>query len=412
MKTLRQSMLEYATKYKEFASDESCFAVRLDERTFMLAPISTDKEVTNEDITLVVMDDFDIAGNLRDKAVFFYDLFLKRKDIWTAGLFKAKYSFELCQAGKTIPAILDDMAQIIGSKIETVDKLEISSVLHAMNGGNACQVRDIGMLVAERSLDELFTGVKVLEKSAECYIKAKTIGGGKHVGRLLRRVEHAVFKGAYSIQNQKAQRALEGISTFIEDQKRIHPKSKETVDNIEKRELLLNILQRMTRDGFVQGTWGNVSVRLDENMILCSPKGIGYNVLRPQDMVVINSFARESKGNISATSEKGIHSKILSNFPQFNAVIHAHPTYASILASAHKDLIIVDEKDKVLLGDIVKVSKYALPSTKALTKQTMLALGNGRAAFMANHGVVVAGEDMDTAYQALTRLEELCKAMF
>ncbi|HKL94446.1 MAG TPA: class II aldolase/adducin family protein, partial [Clostridia bacterium] len=412
MKTLRQSMVEYATKFRAsgFASDDTCFAVRLDEQTFMLSPLFKDREVTAEDISIIVTDDFDNAASLKDKAIFFYDLFLKRKDIWTAGIFKSKYAFELCQKGKTIPPILDDMCQILATRIETVDKLDITQVLSALKGENACQVRDYGMIVGERSLDELYTAANVLEKTAHCYIKAKQIGGGKHIPKFLAWAEHKVFKSVYSVQNQKSQRVLEGINDFSETQKYIYSKSKDKEDNIDERVAVLNIIKRMSENDFVQGTWGNVSLRLDGNTILCTPKGIGYNVLRPQDMVIVDAGSGESKGNIAATSEKGIHAGIQLNNPNYNAVLHAHPTYISIFAAAHQDLVIENEDDKKLLGDIVKVSSYASPSTKWLTKQTLLAFGNGRAAFMANHGVIVAGEDLETAYNALERLEEICKS--
>lgn len=404
-------MVEYAEKFRAggFASDDSCLAVKLDEETFMLTPVKADRKITSQDIVIIVTDDFENAGELQDKAEFFYDLFLKRRDLWTVGIFKAKNSFEICQKGKTIPPILDDMCQVLGTKIHTVDKLEISCVLEAMKGGNACQVKDLGMIVAERSLDELYTGAVVLEKTALCYTTAKKIGGGKHITKFFAWIEHRYFKGAYSVQNQKAQRAIEGINKFIESQKNVYAKSKDYEDHLNERVAVLNTVNQMSENDLVQGTWGNVSLRLEGRLILCTPKGIGYNVLRPQDMVIMDSKTLEIKGSVPASSEKGIHAAVLLNRPDFNAVLHAHPTYCSVFVAAQKELVIENEDDKKLLGDIVKVSSYALPSTRNLTKQTFQALGNGRAVFMANHGVVVAGEDLETAYNALERLEELCE---
>lgn len=411
MKKLRNAMVDYAAKFVDegFYFDEACFAVRLDEKTFMLSPLKKDKAVTAEDVVIVVMNDFDITGELKEKAEFFYDLFLHRKDVWTAGIFRSPYSFEICKMGKTVPPILDDMCQILATRIEMADNLSISDVLKAIRNENACHVKNLGMVIAERSLDELLTGAQVLEKSAECYLKAKAIGGGKHITKFRAWAEHLVFKNVYSVVNQKAQRVLEGINNFSEDQKRAVTKSRETGENIVEREKIVEILKRMSSDGLVQGTWGNVSIRLDDNFMICSPKGIGYNIIRPQDMTIVNLVTHENKGDIPATSERGIHATILHKFKHFNAVIHAHPTYASMFAAAHKELIIENEKDKELLSDKVMVSNYASPSTKALTKQTVLALGSVRAAFMANHGVIVAAEDIEKAYAALSRLEELCK---
>ncbi len=403
-------MVDYAAKYaaEGYYFEDACFAVRLDERKFLLCPLFKDRDATNDDIVLVVMDDFEMSGPLRKKAEFFYDFFLKRKDAWTIGLFRSPYSFEMCKLGKTLPPVLDDLCQILATRIEVVPALEIKPVLKAMRGENACHVKDFGAVIAERSMDELLTAAQVLEKSAECYIKAKAIGGGKHISKFRSWAEHLVFKNIYSVTNQKAQRIVEGINTTSSDELSFI-KSKDRGDYKKERKKIVEILKRLSADDLVQGTWGNVSIRISNEEMLCSPKGLGYNIIRPQDMTIVNLKTHENKGDIPATSERGIHASILYKFSHFNSAIHAHPPYASMFASAHRELAIEKESDKELLSDIVRVSKYASPSTKALTKQTMIALGNNRAAFMANHGVIVAAEDIEKAYTALLRLEELCK---
>jgi L-fuculose-phosphate aldolase len=410
MKKIRDAMVGYAARFYDlgFCSENSCFAVKLNERSFMLCSLPCDRKITSDDVVIVVMDDFCASGKLHDLAAFFYDLFLYRKDVWTAGIFNSNYSDKVREEGKTIPPILDDMCQILATKIVCAKGLNISDVLDAMRGGNACHVNGVGMLVAERSLDELLTAAQALEKSAKTYLLAKRIGGAKHISKFRAWAEHIVFKNVYSVQNQKLQRASEGINDLF-DAKFAATKSRDTDFEGEKRALIVDTLKKLSNDNLVLGTWGNVSLRIDDKLMLCSPKGIGYNILRPQDIAVVNIQTLENKGGITASSEKGIHAGILKRFPHINAVIHAHPVYAGIFSAAHKDLTVESEDDRKLLGGVVRSTVYASPSTRALTKQTLRALDGNRAAFMANHGIVVCGENIEQAYAALVRLEELCK---
>ena len=41
---------------------------------------------------------------------------------------------------------------------------------------------------------------------------------------------------------------------------------------------------RMLEENLVQGTWGNISIRLDEKHALVTPSGLDYVVMTPDDL--------------------------------------------------------------------------------------------------------------------------------
>lgn len=181
------------------------------------------------------------------------------------------------------------------------------------------------------------------------------------------------------------------------------------MDNIILGKILVDSGKKLLQNNLVQGTWGNSSVRIDENTMLVTPSGLDYLSLKEDDMVVVDINTMEWKGKHKPTSERGIHAAIYRERKDINAVIHTHPVYCSVMAVVRKSLPCFNEEmTRLFLGD-VRVADYGLPGTSKLTKGTIKGMEGRNACFMANHGVVCAGKDMDEAFQIIKLLEESCK---
>lgn len=153
---------------------------------------------------------------------------------------------------------------------------------------------------------------------------------------------------------------------------------------------------RMLEENLVQGTWGNISIRLDEKHALVTPSGLDYVVMTPDDLPVVDIETLEWTGPRKPTSERKIHAAILRARPEINVVLHSHPTWGATFASTHLSLPAFNDKmKKYLLGDI-RCAKYGLAGTKKLTKNTVAAMEGRNACFLANHGVFVCGKPWKT----------------
>lgn len=153
---------------------------------------------------------------------------------------------------------------------------------------------------------------------------------------------------------------------------------------------------RMLEENLVQGTWGNISIRLDEKHALVTPSGLDYVVMTPDDLPVVDIETLEWTGPRKPTSERKIHAAILRARPEINVVLHSHPTWGATFASTHLSLPAFNDKmKKYLLGD-VRCAKYGLAGTKKLTKNTVAAMEGRNACFLANHGVFVCGKPWKT----------------
>lgn len=173
----------------------------------------------------------------------------------------------------------------------------------------------------------------------------------------------------------------------------------------ELRQALVDYGNALVACGLVQGTWGNLSVRLDEKYMLTTPSGLDYTRLTADDMVKVNLETLKYEGDKKPTSEKGLHAAIYLNRPEIGAVIHTHAKYSSVFAAANKDMPVLEEY-RDIFGSEIKLAKYALPGTKALKKNTAEAVGNNYGAIMANHGMIACGETIEKAFENCSKIEE------
>src|SRR3984957_7978945 len=103
---------------------------------------------------------------------------------------------------------------------------------------------------------------------------------------------------------------------------------------VELRRELVEFGRWLSRLGFMPGTSGNLSVRLDSERLLVTPTGASKYLLRSVDMVVVDFDGRHLAGTRKATSELGMHLAIYRQRDDVNAVIHLHPPVATAFACA------------------------------------------------------------------------------
>ena len=334
---------------------------------------------------------------------------------------KSPYCMKWLERNETLIPSLDDMAQIIGTKAVVVDMTGkdelLPSDLPKILGSNAgCFVRKGSegyTITVGRTLKEAVVALTVLEKSAEVTILAEKIGSPCHINAIERKLMRTVYLKKYSKPKE-----FVGSNHLEDDGSR----------EFMLRQMLVDYGKKLVAEDLVQGTWGNLSVRLDETHMLVTPSGIDYMSLSAGDMVKVDINTLEYEGNLKPTSEKGLHAKIYRDRPEISGVIHTHSKYCSVFAAAHKNLPVLDpnyvdgdpdafkvigtDKSADLIGflDPVRLAKYALPGTKGLIKNTAEAISGNYGAIMSNHGMIACGKDLPETFTNCVRLEALAKS--
>jgi L-ribulose-5-phosphate 4-epimerase len=95
----------------------------------------------------------------------------------------------------------------------------------------------------------------------------------------------------------------------------------------------------LVTSGLVTLTWGNVSgIDIGEGLMVIKPSGVPYNVLRADDMVVLDLHGKVVDGSRKPSSDTPTHLKLYNTFPMIGGITHTHSMYATIFAQACKEI--------------------------------------------------------------------------
>ncbi len=159
----------------------------------------------------------------------------------------------------------------------------------------------------------------------------------------------------------------------------------------------------------VFGTWGNLSVLLENGNVLITPSGIPYDELREEDLVICDMNGEVVNGKQEPSSELKMHVEIYKKRKDVKAIVHTHSLYASIASATLKEIPLLVEDAAMVLGGSIPVTDYKAPGTQELAEEVVKKLGNVNAVIMANHGQVGVGKTLDDAILAAVMCEKSCQ---
>jgi len=177
------------------------------------------------------------------------------------------------------------------------------------------------------------------------------------------------------------------------------------------RQTIVEIGRRMYARGSVAANDGNISVRLDKDRILTTPTGVCKGFMEPENMVTVD-LAGKPLSDGRPSTELPLHLFIYRERPDVQAVVHAHPPYATGFATAGIAL------DKCVLAEVIvtigtiPLAAYGTPSTEELPNTLKPYIHSCDAFLMANHGVVTVGRDLMDAYFKMERVEHYAQIIF
>jgi L-fuculose-phosphate aldolase len=177
----------------------------------------------------------------------------------------------------------------------------------------------------------------------------------------------------------------------------------------EYREDIVEIGRIVWQKGWIASNDGNITVRLDEDRILCTPTGMCKGMMQPDDLIVCDMNGCKIAGAKESTSELAMHLAIYDLRPDVRSVVHAHPPVATGYATAGRSLDLALLPEVVIDLGCVPLAGYGLPGTPELTARMLPLIPRFDAMLMANHGAVCYGEDLHQAFFRMETTEHLAR---
>jgi L-fuculose-phosphate aldolase len=177
----------------------------------------------------------------------------------------------------------------------------------------------------------------------------------------------------------------------------------------EYRKDIVDVGKLIYQKGWVASNDGNISIRLENNKVLCTCTGISKGMMTVDDLIICDLEGNKMEGLRERTSEIAMHLTIYQMRPDVFSVVHAHPTVATGFAVAGRALNLALLPEVIIGLGCVPLAEYGLPGTPALTEGMLPYIPKYDAILMGNHGSVCYGEDVYKAFFKMETVEHFAR---
>jgi L-fuculose-phosphate aldolase len=160
----------------------------------------------------------------------------------------------------------------------------------------------------------------------------------------------------------------------------------------EVRRNLTNGISILERLGIIDFN-GHFSVRLEDGNILINTGSSIRSAITPDQFVVVGPNGEADDSAPAPPKELALHVAIYNARPDVSSVAHGHPKWSNLLSSAGMEYQVTFAQG-ALLGDVPRFESPRSINNSTIAGELAAVLGNGRAALMKSHGIVVAAENI------------------
>jgi L-fuculose-phosphate aldolase len=170
------------------------------------------------------------------------------------------------------------------------------------------------------------------------------------------------------------------------------------INEYKLKEQMCEIGRRIYQRGFAAANDGNITVRINDREVLCTPTMVSKGYMKPEDICKVDYQGNQLAGTRKRTSEVLLHLAVYRHRPDVNAVVHCHPPHATAFAVAHEPIpkCVLPEVE-VFLGE-VPISEYETPGGQDFAETIVPYVKDCNTILLANHGTVTFGPTLEQAY--------------
>jgi L-fuculose-phosphate aldolase len=177
------------------------------------------------------------------------------------------------------------------------------------------------------------------------------------------------------------------------------------------RAQVAEIARRLHKAGWVANHDGNVSARLRGDRFLITPTATSKLEVTEATLVVIDSAGKVIEGTRKPPGETELHLAAYRARPDVEAVVHAHPPYATAFGAARMPLEPVCLPEAVVSLGLIPLAPFALPKTPQAVESVSRCAVEADAMLLPGNGALTLGTDVQLAYLRMELVEHLAKIL-
>lgn len=342
--------------------------VRVDSNTFLSTGGNKIlAEITEDSYELCVIDSGDLG-----------EIFTKRSDI-NAILFGCSAdAVAVSEKADAIPVTLEDLARLTGSELKVIPDASASSILAALKDTSVCLIKGTGAIAVGSNSRKAVAGIQIVEKACEAEVHGEILGGTVPLEKALADDLRKDFLSDYINRNE------EPYAEYV----------KYNEEEFAIRGSLIDHGKELVKRDLSYGSWGNLSVRLNDDEMLITPSSMDYFDIKIEDIVKVNIHTLEYGNQRIPSTEVRMHAAAYRNLPDCKAIIQTRSNAISVFAACRAGFALGGGELQELIGD-VKVTEYAPPGSEELCEAVVSTFSDTHACIIPHHGAVFYGPSLD-----------------
>jgi len=175
----------------------------------------------------------------------------------------------------------------------------------------------------------------------------------------------------------------------------------------EIRQSIIDACLEMNASGLNQGTAGNISIRVEDGMLI-TPSGIAYNQMTPDDIVHVRADGSYGNNQVPS-SEWRFHLACLEARSDANAVVHNHAHHSTCVGILNHPIPAIHYMVAAGGGYDIPVIDYATYGTPELAALVRAGIAQRKAILMRHHGMIATGATLAQAMWLAVEVETLAR---
>jgi L-fuculose-phosphate aldolase len=177
------------------------------------------------------------------------------------------------------------------------------------------------------------------------------------------------------------------------------------------KEEIVDVGRKLWLRQFVDGNGGNITCRLGDDWVICTPTLMSKGDLTPGDLCMVDLDGNQVAGVQTRSSEVMLHLEIFKAVPEARAVVHCHPPHATAYAVAGvvPPTCMLAEHE-VFVGPVAFVP-YETPGTVEFAKAVLPYVKDHNTILLANHGLVCWADTVTHAEWYTEVMDTTCRVL-
>jgi L-fuculose-phosphate aldolase len=177
------------------------------------------------------------------------------------------------------------------------------------------------------------------------------------------------------------------------------------------REQMCEIGRRVYAKGFAAANDGNISYRLSDDRVLCTPTRVSKGFMKPDDLCIVDMEGKQVSGKRKRSSEILLHLSVMKARADVRSCVHCHPPHATAFAVAHEPIPKCTMPEfEVFLGEVA-LAPYETPGTQMFADTVLPYVKDTDTIILANHGTITYGSDLEDAYFKTEIIDAYCRIL-